>query len=158
MNPRIRSVLVLGAALALTGSGCKIMEPTTTISGTILGAPFKVKTPQNQNLSGLLITANNHTNGGASVSVAINSLSATTDPNVVAATAAGQAQLMSATANLVTQSASATQQLLQQLSSSGGAAALAGSTGGASVIAPVIATKVAPASVPPIPVTNAPAK
>jgi hypothetical protein len=130
-------------------AGCKIMMPTTTVSGTILGAPFKVKTPQNQSLQGLLITAEQTATNTTKVSVAVQSLSAVTDPNVVQATAAGQAQLLGATAQLVQQSASATSLLLQQLGQTAQAAGLAGATGGVSLAVPKAAAAAS---------TNAPPK
>ena len=140
-------IVPLLAALAL-GTGCKIMLPTTTVSGTILGAPFKIRTPQNHSLQGLLITAEQTATNTTKVSVAVQSLSAVTDPNVVQATAAGQAQLLGATAQLVQQSASATSLLLQQLGQTAQTAGLAAATGGVSLAVPK----------PSAPGTNPPAK
>jgi len=132
MKHKMKKVVgVLGLfAVAATMTGC-LFVPKSQITGEILGAPFKIKTPQNQNLQGLKILAEKTGTNSAKVSVEIQSLTAVTDPSVVSATAAGQASLLTATAGLVQQSAALV-----------GQAATAYATGGASLVVP----KVAPAA------------
>ena len=127
MNRKLKTVLVAAACLAMCG--CSIMLPKTTIKGTLAGKPFKFVCPQNLNLQGLEITAKQVGTNEVDVSIKLQSSNAVTDPNVVAATAAGQAQLLGATANLVQQSATALQQVGQM-------AATAYATGGASLVVP----------------------
>ena len=147
-------VLALVAGLGVLLCGCELYLPKTKIKGEILCAPFSLVTPQNQSVQGLTISATRTGTNSAQVTVSIQSLAAVTDPNVVAATAAGQAQMLSATANLVQQSAAATQQLLQQLSAAAAQAGAASATGGVSVAVPKIAAAIQ-AAVPAS--TNAPA-
>lgn len=107
------------AALTITITGCRVMMPSTVISGTILGAPFQVKTPQDQDLTGLKIVADKATNGTAHVEVLLESAKAHTNPDAVAAVAAGQAQTLGATANLLGNAANLVQGLAAAYQSAG---------------------------------------
>lgn len=134
------------AALTLT-TGCQIIMPKTTLTGTFPnGGKFKWSSPQNHSLTGLKISID--TNNTVTAEVASDV--AVTDPNVVTATAAGQAQLLQATANLVQISGQQAQQL-------GAMAAQAMATSGASLAVPKApATTLTNSVVAPV-ATNAPA-
>lgn len=126
--------LVSIVAIVTLCLGCTIILPKSKIKGSIMGEPFSIISPQNQSLQGLEITAerngNAYTDTNVSkVTIKVKSLQAVTDPNVVSATALGQAQVLAADAALISASADAIAKL-------GATAAAAMATGGASTVVP----------------------
>lgn len=73
-------------------SGC-VAVPHTTVTGTISGQPFKIVSPKDSDLSGLDISVSN-----GMVRVHIDALKARMNPDVIGTAAAGQAQIIQATA------------------------------------------------------------
>jgi hypothetical protein len=81
-------------------SGC-VGVPTTTVTGTLSGQPFKIVSPKDSDLVGLDIKADQY----GVVHVHIDKLTARMSPDVVASTAAGQSQIIQATGATVSDAA-----------------------------------------------------
>ncbi len=81
----------LSAILCLPLCGCmNLMVPRTTIKGSIAGQPFLVSSPKDSTLQGLTVTAD--TNGA--VSIKLQSLTATMNPEVITTTGDAQQKMI----------------------------------------------------------------
>ncbi len=93
-SARLPSSAIRCLGLALGGlllAGC-VAVPKTEVSGRIGDQPFKIVSPKDSDLAGLDISV--ETNG--TVRVHLDKLQARMNPDVVGQTAAGQAQIVSA--------------------------------------------------------------